>query len=199
MTGFGTTRLLLILAAVGVTALPRIASAGFDEGLRAFERADFATATREFQAAADAGHAGALYYLGRMRLMAEGGPADYKQAVMYLRKAAERGNANAQYYLGVLYYRGIAVKRDYAEAVRWYSAAAAQGDHVSQYSLGVMYAAGSGVPKDNVQALAWFIRAAAGGDKLAAKFEKLLKPAMSAEDIATARRQAREALPERVR
>lgn len=190
-------RFLLMLVAVIATTSPRTAFAGYDEGLRAFERADYAAAMREFEAAGDAGHAGALYYLGRMYLMAEGAPADYKRAVRYLGRAAALGNANAQFYLAVLNYRGIAVPRDYAKAVKWYSAAAAQGDHVSQYSLGVMYAAGAGVPRDNVQALAWFIRAAAGGSDLAAKFRKLIVGGMSPDEISRAERQAGEGMPGR--
>jgi len=183
-----------MLAAIVMTFAPCGANAGFDEGLAAFGRKDYAAALREFQSAARAGHARASYYLGRMRLLAEGMPADYSQAVAHFTEAAERGDVNAQYYLGVLYYRGIGIRHDYAKAVKWYTAAAAQGDTSAQYALGVMYAGGADIARDEVAALAWFLRATAGGDAPAKKFAELLVRRMSADDIARAERKARESI-----
>lgn len=187
-------RLRPILAIICLTTATGAVRAGYDEGVAAIERMDYATALQAFRAAADRGHPGAQYYLGRMHMMAEGVAADYDKAAAYFGKAAAQGNSNAQYYLGVLYYRGAGVSRDLEKAVKWYAAAAAQGDRVAQYSLGVMYAAGVGVPRDDVQALALFIQAASRGDESAKKFREIIARGMAPAEIAKAERRAKEQL-----
>lgn len=187
-------RLRLTLAIICLTAATGLARAGYEEGVAAFESMNYAAALQEFRAAAERGHAGAQYYLGRMHMMAEGVAADYDKAAEYFSKAAAQGNSNAQYYLGVLYYRGAGVSRDLETAVKWYTAAAAQGDQVAQYSLGVMYAGGVGVPRNDVQALALFIQAASRGDESAKKFREIIARGMTPDDIAKAERRAREQL-----
>lgn len=172
-------------------ATPAMA-AGFEEGRRAFESGNHATALQMFRAEADRGHAGARYYLGRMHLLGEGVSADYKQAAAYFLAAAASGNADAQYFLGALYYLGEGVSKDYASALLWYRRAAAQGDSNAQYSLGVMYAAGEGVPKDTGKAMMWFMLAAQSGLPSAVKFKDLLVQSMTPDEIDQARRLARE-------
>jgi uncharacterized protein len=187
----GVARLLIVAILLAMGA-PGVASAGFDDGLGAFQRKDYAAALREFEAAARTGDARADYYLGRMYLMAEGVAADYKRAIQYFRQAARQGDANAQFYLGNLYYLGEGVSRDYGEAVKWYADAAGQGDSVAQYYLGVMYASGEGVARDRVAALMWLDLAASGGFETAAQFRKLVARTMTADEITEAARQARE-------
>ena len=155
------------------------ATAGFDEGARAFGTKDYATALRSFRAEADRGHAGAQYYLGRMYLLGEGVSADYKRAAAYFTAAATKGNADAQFYLGTLHYLGEGVSKDYTKALLWYRRAAAQGDRAAQYSLGVMHAAGEGVPKSTVRARMWFNLAAQSGLRAAVKFKDVLARSMT--------------------
>jgi TPR repeat protein len=168
------------------------ATVSFDEGVRAFEGGNHATALRLFRAEADRGHAGARYYLGRMHLLGEGVSADYKRAAEYFLAAATRGNINAQFYLGTMYYRGVGVSKDYTKALLWYRRAADQGDRAAQFSLGVINLAGEGVPKDTVQALMWFDLAAQSGLRSAAQFKELLARSMTPEEIAEAGRRARD-------
>ena len=172
-------------------AATNTAIAGFDDGVEALTRRDYAMALEEFRSLADGGHAGGRYYLGRLYLMGEGVSADYKQAAILFREAATQGHANAQFYLGVLHYMGEGVPKDYAEAMKWYGRAAAQGDPIAQYHLGVMYAGGEGVPPDRVQALTWFNLAAASGSERAAQFREIIMPMMTAADIAAADNRAR--------
>jgi len=68
-------------------ALP--AQAGFDEGLAAYKRGDYATALKEWRPLAEAGDATAQFILGGMYAKGQGVPQDYGEAAKWYRKAAE--------------------------------------------------------------------------------------------------------------
>ena len=63
---------------------------------------------------------------------------------------------------------------------------AEQGHAEAQFNLGVLYANGRGVPKDYVRAYAWVNLAAAQGEKNAVKAKDILRPHMTADQIARA-------------
>jgi len=134
--------------------------AGFDEGLAAYQRGDYATALRDWRPLAEQGNANAQFFLGLMYGNGLGVPRDYAKALQWWRKAAEQGVAGAQYNLGIMYDTGRGVPQDYAEAARWYRKAAGQGDATAQFNLGFMYSNGRGVPQDYAQAHMWFNLAA---------------------------------------
>ena len=104
------------------------AGAGFDEGMAAWERGDFASALREWRPLAEQGNVEAQVYLGLMYYNGEGLPQDYAEAVRWYRKAAAQGLAEAQHYLGQMYETSQGVPQNYAQAYKWYNIAAAQGD-----------------------------------------------------------------------
>jgi peptidoglycan hydrolase-like protein with peptidoglycan-binding domain len=91
-------RLALVLA-VGVVvvglaaAVP--ASAGYDEGLAAYQNQDYATALRELQPVADQGDGQAQRLLGLMYRDGQGVPQDAVRAYMWLDLAAANGQDNA--------------------------------------------------------------------------------------------------------
>ena len=91
--------MFLVLAAGEVRA-------GFDEGIAAYERGDYATALREFRVPAEQGDAEARYNLGVMYDNGQGVPRDYVEAVKWYRKAADQGHAAAQLNLGFIYNSG---------------------------------------------------------------------------------------------
>lgn len=188
--GLSTWIFLTVALALFAVAAPDATRAGFDEGIAAFDRGGYAKALPEFRAAAEAGNAGAQYYLGRMYFLSDGVKADYKRAAEYFRQAADQGYVNAQFYLGVMHYLGEGVTKDYAEALKWYGKAAARGDSVSQYYLAVMHAAGSGVPRDYVQAFFWFELSARAGNPTAVRFRDIISDRMTDADIAKARKLA---------
>ncbi len=119
-------RLVLTIAILIGLAAP--AWAGFDEGVAAYERGDYATALREFRVLAAQGHADAQFNLGVMYGKGVGVPQDYAEAVKWTRKAAEQGDAGAQYNLGFMYGKGDGVPQDYAQAHMWFNLAGSQGD-----------------------------------------------------------------------
>ena len=152
---------VVVLVAIGLCASVTFCWAGFDEGVRAHERGDYATVLREFRLLADQGHAAAQHNLGVMYAKGQGVPQDYARAMQWYRRAADQGHADAQSNLGVMYAKGQGVPQDHTQAVQWYRRAADQGHAAAQYNLGVMYAKGQGVPQDYARAYGWFSLAAA--------------------------------------
>ncbi len=84
---------LALIAALcaGVTlGLTAPAWAGFDEGVAAYDRGDYATAIREWRPLAEQGNADAQFFLGFMYYKGRGVPQDYAQAHMWYNLAASR-------------------------------------------------------------------------------------------------------------
>ena len=110
-----------------LVALTAPAWAGFDEGLAAYDRGDYATVLREWRPLGEQGNAVAQFFLGFMYGDGQGVPHDYAEAVKWYRRAAEQDHADAQNNLGFMYDRGRGVSQDYVEAVKWFRLAAEQG------------------------------------------------------------------------
>ena len=157
----GCTR--LVSFAVG-TAIGGASLAGVNEGVAALQKADYATALKEFGPAAARGDSEAQYRLGRMYEFGRGVLVNMPQAMIWLRKSAAQENASAQAELGAIYASGYGgVPQDDAQAVAWFQKAASQGNPTAQYNLGLMYAKGGGVKQDFAQAVAWYRKAADQG------------------------------------
>ena len=118
--------LIAALCAGFTLGLTAPAWAGFDEGMAAYNRGDYATAIREWRPLAKQGVADAQYNLGVMYGEGLGVPQDYAKAVGWWRKAAEQGHATAQYNLGVAYHNGEGVPQNYAQAHMWHNLAASR-------------------------------------------------------------------------
>ena len=118
----------LIAAVVLLVALAAPAWAGFNEGMAAYERGDYATALREWRPLAEQGDANAQYNLGIMYRNGRGVPRDFAEAARWYRKAAEQDYAPAQNSLGVMYDNGYGVPQDYVQAHMWFNLGATQGN-----------------------------------------------------------------------
>ena len=123
-----------------------------------------------YRQAAEQGHAGAQYNLGRIYgIAAPRTPITAQQKptpedVADIRVRAEQGEAEAQYQLGKMYEVGRGIAGNLAEAVAWYRRAADQGDMRAQYELGSRYGRGDrNIPADFAQARVWMRRAADQG------------------------------------
>jgi TPR repeat protein len=170
-------------------------AADFSAGYKAYQRGDYVTALQIFRQLADQGNARAQFSLGVMYNKGQGMTQDYAEAMRWYRKAADQDYVLALYNLGLMYSKGQGVPQDYAEAARWYRKAAEQGYSAGQTRLGDMYVLGQGVAQDYVQAHMWFNLAAARGQKLAKVNRNRLAKQMTPEQIAEARRLAREWKP----
>ena len=194
--------LIVALCAGFTLGLTTPARAGFDEGMAAHQRGDYATALREWRPLAKQGVADAQYNLGVMYRKGRGVPQDDAEAVKWYRKAAEQGHAIAQVSLGVMYGEGRGVTQDYAEALQWWRKAAEQGVAGAQNNLGVMYSYGRGVPQDYVQAHMWLNLAASrrfpGEDRdQSVKNRDIIATRMTPAQISEARKLAREWKPKK--
>jgi uncharacterized protein len=107
------------LAALLVSSFDFAEAASFRQGISAFNRQDYVSASREFIPLAEQGDPAAQSYLGYMFETGRGVPQNYTEAAMWYRRAAEQGNSLAQYSLGLLYDRGQGVPRDIVEANKW--------------------------------------------------------------------------------
>ena len=102
--------------------------AGFEKGLAAADRGDFATALTEWRPIAEQGHADTQLNLGLMYGLGAGVPLDRKVAAKWITAAAEQGHVFAQYLLGEMYTNGQGVLQDDIQAQMWWNIAAANGD-----------------------------------------------------------------------
>ncbi len=118
------TRFKFLLFVAVLVGLPALAHAGFDDGVAAYDRGDYARAYKEFKALAERGNASAQYYLGIMYDYGRGVPKDDTEAAKWYCKAAEQGNRFAQLFLGIMYKFGTGVPQDYVLAYMWLNLAA---------------------------------------------------------------------------
>ncbi|MEW6690884.1 MAG: tetratricopeptide repeat protein [Pseudomonadota bacterium] len=154
------TKLPILVLALGA-ALPALAD--FQDGVRAAQAGDYATALREWQPLAGGGHRDAQFNLGLLYENGLGVQRDAARAAQWYRRAAEQNDAVAAAYLAEMYAKGLGVGRDDAEALRWYRQAAERGHAASQYNVGLFYALGRGIAPSDVQALAWLTVALENG------------------------------------
>ena len=109
-----------------------VAVAGFDEGVAAYERGDYATALKEWKPLGERGDARAQSNLGMMYENGLGVPQDYETAIKWYKLAAEQGDANAQMYLGLMYALGQGTLQDYTRTHMWWNIAASQGVEIAR-------------------------------------------------------------------
>ena len=82
---------------IGLDRRSRAPATAVARGLAAYEKADYATALKEWSAAAAAGNREAFYRLGLLYARGQGVIANRADAARYYSQAAERGHAAAQH------------------------------------------------------------------------------------------------------
>jgi uncharacterized protein len=112
---------LLAVAAIVllVSAGDLVEAASFRQGVAAFTRQDYVSASQIFLPLAEQGNPAAQAYLGFMFETGRGVPQNYTEAAMWYRRSAEQGDSLAQYSLGLLYDRGQGVPQTIVEANKW--------------------------------------------------------------------------------
>lgn len=130
-------------------------------GMEAFRNKDYATAFREWKAAADAGQAPAQFDLGLLYAQGLGVKRDLAQAERWYRKAAEQGNTEAEFALGQMYSRGWGVPRDSVDAMRWLQMA--NNPDTDGPPTDWTLLEGYGLQQDQKQAAYWYELAAQKG------------------------------------
>ena len=179
---------LLLLA----LATPLLALGNYENGMVAFERGDYETAFREFQALAEQEDSRGQYGLGLMYDLGTGVPTDFEKAVMWYRLSAKQGNADAQNNLATMYAEGEGVEKDADKAAKWYERAAQKGNFDAPNNLGAMYLRGVGIPRDYVRAYIWFHLGEKKGDRGAKRNREFVQKKMTPEEIIKANKQVGE-------
>lgn len=127
-------RILLALATVGVAALLSTqAFAGFLEGKKAYDKADWMTAIMNLRPLVEAGDARAAVLLGNMYLDGHGVNEDAVEAASLYRKAALAHNTDAMVALAVLYQKGRGVDINIPVSRGWYERAARLGNQPAAF------------------------------------------------------------------
>ncbi len=161
--------LIAALCAGFTLGLTAPAWAGWDEGLAAYDRGDYATALREWRQLAEQGDTEAQIRLGVIYQDGLGVPRDYAEAARWYHKAAEQGDESAEIYLKqvlrILTEMGLdaVAGKDFASALRLLEPAAELGGTKAQFFLGLMHYTGEGIPQSYREAKKWYIIAANQG------------------------------------
>lgn len=154
------TRLIASLLLGALIAAPFTAKAGLNEGLAAYDKAEYATALKELTPLAEKGNAKAQYRLAKMFNLGQGLPPDKMEAAKWFHRAAQQGLAEAQGALGYLCLVGEGVSQNSDLALEWTRKAARQGDATAQFNLSVMHSEKFGIKKNPAESLKWLRKAA---------------------------------------
>ncbi|RCW77046.1 tetratricopeptide repeat protein [Saliterribacillus persicus] len=92
-----------------------------------------------FKAAANAGSADALYWLGNDYFVGKVVEHDLEKTYFYYKEAAEKGHADALNNYADMYLRGEYVEKNETRALEIFKAAADKGVPEAMYTLGYMY------------------------------------------------------------
>jgi len=145
--------------------------AGFDEGVIAADRGDYATALKEWQPLAEAGDTRAQYGIGFLYQNGNGVPKNTEKAEELFRIVFNKltalvgqGDSETQFQLGMMYMSGHGTLENTNEGSRLIKLAADQGNAKAQTVVAGIYASGNkGLPKSYTEALKWYKRSANQG------------------------------------
>lgn len=153
---------------------------------------DLYQAARQYQLAAELGHAEAQFALGLVLTGAlPDSPRSARKSFAWFNKAAQQGHPMAAYFLAMSYETGAGTARDGEQAFEWYRRAALSGIGQAINALAHMYATGAGIRLNLANAHAWNQVAGARGFEGSERFAVKLEARMSAEDLALAQRLVR--------
>ena len=183
------------IVALGSLFLFPCLAGDLEEGVKFYERKDYAKAAIVFERAAARGSVDAQRRLGFMYYHGEGVAQDNPRAVALFRKAAEAGDIQSASNLGMMFEFGMGAAQDEALAASWYRTAAELGDPGSQFRVSVLYYQGQGVARDRIEATKWWTLAMSHGREWAERIRPSVESAeakLTSDELAEGRRRAAE-------
>lgn len=162
------------------------AQADIQAGRIAYSAGDYATAFKEFNAAAEAGDSSGQYLAGEMLMQGRGVAKDARRAMAYLEASADSGHVGAQSMAGAILAFGQETPADYVKALTYLRPAAQAGDVHAQNNLAALLYFGLGTAQDTGEALVWAKRAAAKRLVAALTLEKEIESHATLEQIKAA-------------
>ncbi len=184
--------LLWVFVSLMIFTTPLSALVNYENGIAAFERADYETDLREFKALAEQNDSRGQYGLALMYDLGAGVPADLKEAVKWYQLSAKQGNADAQNNLATMYAEGEGVEKDTHKAAEWYERAAQHGNFDAPNNLGAIYLQGIGKTRNYVRAYMWFHLGEMKGDRAAKSNREFVETKMTPEEVIEANKQVGE-------
>src|SRR5215213_78798 len=139
-------------------------SQSIDAAVVAYQKQQYASALKLFEAAARKGNPEAQHTLGFMYRDGKGTKRNDAKAIAWYRKSAEQGYAPAAYNLGLMVAQGEGAKPDPATAQRWFRRAAENGSVEAQVKLAEIAV----LEEKFEEAFLWFSKAADQDDADAA-------------------------------
>ena len=112
--------------------------ADYQAGNDAYMKGDYATALKEYRAAAEQGDARGQNGLGYMYYGGRGVTQDFKEALKWYQLAFEQGSVAAGHQVGVMYYKGQGVNQDIVIAYMWWYLAAENGNPDSKKNINIL-------------------------------------------------------------
>jgi TPR repeat protein len=161
------------------------ARADVNDGLRAYQKGDYAVAYEEFAAAAASDIPEGQYNLGLLYFFGLGTVQNYASAFESFQRAAAADYAAAQFMIGAIHERGEGVAVDVSVAQLWYELAAQNGHVDAQYRAG-MLGAQSDPRVSRLRGLVWVMLAAARGHPEAQANIATLSRGLSSAEVAAA-------------
>lgn len=174
----------MVLVAVSLLFVTAAWGDDFQQGLDAYNSADYETALAKWQLPAESGDANSQFGLGQMYGNGFGVMMDDDQALKWYGLASQQGHAQAQCNLAVMYQNGWGVEQSDSEAARLFISAAEQGVTEAQVAIGRMYAMDYSEAYDPVEAYMWFSIATLFEDIDAAVKQEAVAEKMTPEQIA---------------
>ncbi len=155
-----------LVIAIAMAALNPSASSpqSIDAAIVAYQKQQYTSALKLFEAAAQKGNREAQHTLGFMYRDGMGTKRNDTKAMAWYRKAAEQGYAPAEYNLGLMYAQGEGAKPNPVAAQRWFRRAADHGSVEAQVKLAEIAI----FDEKYEEALLWFSKAADQNDADAA-------------------------------
>ena len=129
-----------------------------------FGRGDYASASRDWNAAAKQGNGAAMYNLGVMSLTGKGAPKDVNAAARWFKASADAGHSGGMVNWALCRLNGFGTTKDEADGFRVLQQAANKGSATAMGMLAEAYLRGRGAPADARQAAGWLQRAVDAGD-----------------------------------
>lgn len=155
--------ILVFIIPICVIAQDDVLELHYKQGEELFNKKEYKKAYPLLLDAANQGHSGSQFLIGKMYMLGNGVTLDYTEAMKWYTKAANSGYALAYNNIGVMYMRGWGVNASSTEAMKWYLKAAEQGIAMAQVNIGSLYRIGDGVEKDCEEAIKWYTKAANQG------------------------------------
>jgi localization factor PodJL len=151
---------------------------------------DVTKAAYWYQEAASRGLPPAQYRIATLFERGRGVPKDVATALVWYERAAANGNVKSMHNAAVLAAGNELGAPDYDKAFRLFKEAAEHGLKDSQFNLAVLYERGLGSKVNNAEALFWYLIASRQSDSDAQARAATLAKAMSADEVAAARKRA---------